>query len=73
MLKLFVEDYKNGYMDVYTNVYQVKIAKHNNKNCLEVHYRLNPLKDTDIIPLSEIKLCWLINADTLEEYFRYEK
>lgn len=70
MLRLFVEN-KKGYVDVYDNVYKVKIKKIDNKNILEISY--NSLKDCDYILLNSITLCYLIDIDTMYEYFRYEK
>lgn len=70
MLNLFVESLK-GNMNVYENVYKVKIKKIDNKNVLEIIY--NSLKDCEYIFLSNIKLCYLIDVDTTHEYFRYEK
>lgn len=70
MLRLFVEN-KKGYVDVYDNVYKVKIKKTDNKNILEISY--NSLKDCDYILLKSITLCYLIDVDTMHEYFRYEK
>lgn len=70
MLKLFVED-KKGYVDEYTNVYRVMIKKIDNKNTLEIQY--NSLKDNDYILLTDIELCYLIDVNTMHEYFRYEK
>ena len=69
-MRLFVEDVK-GNMDVYDNVYKVSIKKINNKNHLVVYY--HSCKVADTIPLNEIKLSFLIDADTMCEYFRYEK
>ena len=69
-MKLFIEDMK-GYMDTYTNVYSIQIKKINNKNNLIIKY--NPLKDDTIIPLNTVKLAFMINIETMEEYFRYEK
>lgn len=70
MLRFFVED-KKGYVDVYDNVYKVEIKKIDNKNTLEISY--NSLKDCDYILLNSITLCYLIDVDTMHEYFRYEK
>ena len=70
MLRLFVED-KKGYVDVYDNVYKVEIKKTDKKNVLKINY--NSLKDCDYILLNSIRLCFLIDADTMHEYFRYEK
>ena len=70
MLKLFVED-KKGYIDEYENIWSVKIKKVDNKNTLEIRY--NSLKDNEYIPLSDITLCYLIDENSLREYFRYEK
>jgi len=69
-MKLFVEDLK-GYMDCYTNVYRIKIKKINNKNTLIIYY--NSLKQDDLIELKEVRLAFLIDENSLQEYFRYEK
>lgn len=69
-MKLFVENSK-GYMNVFNNVYRVVIKKINNKNCLCIKY--NSLKDDDSILLSEIRLAFLVDTDTMHEYFRYQK
>jgi hypothetical protein len=70
MLRLFIED-KKGYMETFDNVYKVCIKKFDNKNTLEICY--NSLKDVEYIPLTSVKLCFLIDVDTMHEYFRYEK
>ena len=71
MKKLFIEDLK-GYMDTYVDVKRIKIKKKERKNVLKIEYWLST-KEDDIIPLNEIKMCYLINIDTMEEYFRYSK
>jgi hypothetical protein len=70
MLKLFVTD-KKGYVDEYRNVSRVKITKVDNKNVLQIEY--NSSKENEYIALSDITLCYLIDVNTMHEYFRYEK
>lgn len=67
-MKLFVVSKK--YTDVYTNIKNIFIKKIENKSQLEINYCYG---DKEIIPLSEIKICFMIDEKTLEEYFRYEK
>lgn len=69
-LKLFIEDTK-GYVDTYKNVWAVNIKKIEGKNTLEIKY--NSLKENDYINLSEVRLAYLINIDSMHEYFRYVK
>lgn len=74
-MRLFVEDNK-GYVDVYDNVYKVSIKKIDNKNNLLIHINNTPDKEfafTENILLSKIKLAYLVDVDTMHEYFRYEK
>ena len=70
-MKLFIEDMK-GYSDTYTRVKNVIIAKVNNKNSLIVKFKDYHTEELTI-PLSEIRLTFMINLETMEEYFRYEK
>ena len=72
-MRLFIDDYKTGYMDVIDNVSRVSIEKHNNKNSLFVYCYSN--KDNEIIPLNEIRLAFMVDISGKEckEYFRYEK
>ena len=70
-MKLFVEDMK-GYMDVYEDVFTVKIKKVLNKNCLIIRYG-DLKKPNEIIKLSEIRLAFMIDPETTREYFRYAK
>lgn len=72
-MRLFIEDYKSGYMDVIDNVSRVSIEKHDNKNSLFVYCYDN--KDNEIIPLNEIRLAFMvdISGEECKEYFRYEK
>ena len=70
MIRLFIED-KKGYVETFDNVYKVSIKKIDNKNNLEINY--NSLKNNEYLPLNEIKLAYLIDVDTMHEYFRYEK
>lgn len=71
MMKLFVEEHKTSYMNVYNNVRKVTILKMDKKNFLEIRYTNR--EDVDYLPLSDIQLCFLIDLETMEEYFRYEK
>lgn len=66
MLKLVIED-KKGYVYDYENVYKVSI----DKATLVINY--NSLKDSEYVPLKDVKLCYLIDIDSMHEYFRYEK
>lgn len=71
MKKLFIEDLK-GYMEVYTHVERVIITKvDGRKNYLVVFFTNRNTQE--FIPLNEIRMCYLINIDTMEEYFRYSK
>lgn len=70
MIRLFIENIK-GYMYTYDNVYSVKIKKHNNKNTLLIYYNANEYDE--LIPLNEIQTAFLVNVDTMQEYFRYTK
>lgn len=69
-MKLFVEDLK-GYMSIYEHVKKIRINKIDNKNTLQIQYIFSPL--IEYIPLSKIKLCYMIDEETLVEVFRYEK
>jgi hypothetical protein len=71
MKKLFIEDLK-GYMDVYTHVERVVITKIDGRKNYLVVFFTNKSEQV-FIPLNEIKMCYLINIDTMEEYFRYSK
>lgn len=75
-MRLFVEDMK-GYMETFDNVKKVSIKKVDNKNTLIINYNANPIlfdNSIDItIPLNEIRLAFMINLETMDEYFRYEK
>lgn len=68
-MKLFVEDIK-GYMETYNNVKKIYIKKIDNKNNLIVKDIYNEIT---YILLNQVKLAFLINVETMEEYFRYEK
>ena len=65
-----LEDLK-GYMETFDNVNEISIKKQNNHNTLIIDYDYE--NKQIYIPLKEIRLCWLVNIDTMEEYFRYEK
>lgn len=69
-LKLFVEDLK-GYMDTYTNVKLVFVRKLGKKNILEVRFTNN--REPELIPLAEVRLAFMIDLNTMDEMFRYEK
>lgn len=69
-MKLFIEDLK-GYMEVYENVNKVSIKKIDNKNKLIINYDLP--QRIEFIDLKEVRLAFMIDKDTLMEYFRYEK
>ena len=69
-MRLFVEDLK-GYINVFNNVYRVAIRKKDNKNVLVVEYSNKTGKD--ILALKEISLAYLIDIETMHEYFRYDK
>lgn len=71
MKKLFIEDLK-GYVDTYIHVERIKIAKINDRKNYLVIYFTNKSEQVSI-PLNEIRLCFLTNIDTMEEYFRYSK
>lgn len=71
-MKLFVEDLK-GYVEVFKNVSNIKIIKRDKKNILVIHTKNNYNLMGFTIPLSEIRLCYMIDPITLNEYFRYEK
>ena len=69
-MKLFVW-YTDNYSDVFNYAERVFIKKIGGKKHLEVHcYNKS---EVDLIPLADIKLCYLIDVDTMHEYFRYEK
>lgn len=72
MLKLLVKD-KKGNIVEYMDINGIAIKKIDNKDVLEIHY--NPLtwKDNDYVLLSDIKVCSLIDVNTVQQYFRYEK
>ena len=71
MKKIFIENIK-GYMEVYNHVERVVITKiDGRKNYLVVFFTNKSTQE--FIPLNEIRLCYLINIDTMEEYFRYTK
>ena len=71
MKKIFIENLK-GYMEVYNHVERVVITKiDGRKNYLVVFFTTKSRQE--FIPLNEIRLCYLVNIDTMEEYFRYTK
>lgn len=76
MKRLFVEDLK-GYMETFDNVDKVEIVKPCNvsfSNDKRNHlYIIKNSHCIDCIPLSEIKLAFMVNTETMEEYFRYRK
>jgi len=68
-LKLFYEDIK-GYVVSEENIRNLKIQKIDRKNYLQIRYT----NDTeDYIELKELKLVYLIDVETMYEFFRYEK
>lgn len=68
-LKLFYEDIK-GYVISEENIRNLKIQKIDRKNYLQIKYT----NDTeDYIELKELKLAYLIDIETMYEFFRYEK
>ena len=71
-MRLFVEDYKNGYMEVIDNIDRVKIEKEDKINYL---YGYNKIGYIFIKKLADIKLAFLVDVSGKEckEYFRYEK
>ena len=73
-MRLFVEDYKSGYVDVIDNVDRVSIEKYEKKNSLFVYCNEKDYA-TEIIPLNEIKLAFMVDVrgKHTKEYFRYEK
>lgn len=73
-MRLFIEDVKEGYMDVIDNVDRVSIEKHENKNALFV-YTDNTNDAKEIIPLNEIRLAFMVDITRKDckEYFRYQK
>ena len=73
-MKLFIE-YIKEYDDVFTRVQKVKLMKKNNKNVFEISFEDRILGEIEklYIPLKDVKLMFMIDAETLEEYFRYEK
>jgi hypothetical protein len=71
MKKIFIENLK-GYMEVYNHVERVVITKiDGRKNYLVVFFTTKSRQE--FIPLNEIRMCYLININTMEEYFRYSK
>lgn len=73
-MKLFIE-YLKEYDDVFTRVKKVKLMKKNNKNVFEISFEDRILGEIEklYIPLKDVKLMFMIDTETLEEYFRYEK
>lgn len=74
-LKLFVYNVK-GYHEVFVNVENIYIKRVNNIKQLEISL-LNESKKT-LIPLKDIKLCYMIDLKCLykggyREVFRYKK
>lgn len=68
-LKLFYEDMK-GYADAEENVKKVTIRKVDNINTLIVMYTNGTLAEME---LREVRLAYLIDIETMQELFRYEK
>lgn len=68
-LKVFYEDIK-GYVVSEENIRNLKIQKIDRKSYLQIKYT----NDTeDYIELKELKLVYLIDIETMYEFFRYEK
>lgn len=70
-LKLFILDTK-GYMETRLDVSRIIINKLDGKNVLEIRYTTND-KEPEIIPLKEIAQAFMIDLNTMDEMFRYEK
>ena len=70
MFKIILED-NRGYMEFFEDVTRAKIIKIDNKNTLKIEYKEE--KYNLFIPLVNIKMFFIINQETTEEYFRYEK
>ena len=69
-MKLFVEHIK-GYMVVFSSVKKINIGKIDNKNYLFIEKYSSC--ENDKIKLSDIRLAFLVDTETMKEYFRYEK
>lgn len=69
-MKIFIEDTK-GYTESYKDVVRAKMMKLDNKKVLKVEF-IDP-RENFFMPMVYIKMFFLINEETLEEYFRYEK
>ena len=77
-MKLFITDI-DGYTETMKNVKRVIIKKENRKEILVIEYSdyiaIGDMNYTGIaeIPLKDIQQVFLVNMETMEEYFRYEK
>lgn len=77
MLKLIVTE-KNGYCEHFENVEELEIKKINNKNHLIFKYinkyggLFNSYGEAKLL-LKDIESAFLIETDTMIEYFRYTK
>ena len=71
-MRLFVEDYKEGYMEIIDGVERVKIEKQDNVNYL---FGYNKIGYIFIKKLADIKLAFMVDItrEDCKEYFRYEK
>ena len=71
-MRLFYEDYKNGYVNVIDNVDKVKIEKHERVNYLYAHTNVGY---TRVGKLADIGLAYMVDVSDKDykEYFRYEK
>lgn len=69
-MKIFIENPK-GYTESHKGVVRAKIMKLENQKVLKVEF-IDP-RENFFIPMVYIKMFFLINEETLEEYFRYEK
>lgn len=68
-MKLFYTD-KKGYVTAIDNVKKIKIMKLNGKNHLKINYNFD---DIIIEKLTDVEVAYLIDIDTMQELFRYEK
>lgn len=71
-MRLFYENYKNGYVNVINNVDRVKIEKHERVNYLYAHTNVGYIR---VGKLADIGLAYMVdvNDKDCKEYFRYEK
>lgn len=68
-LKIIYEDTK-GYMNHVEHVKKLYIRKIGKKN----HFMIKFINDSSrSVPMNEVRLLFMIDLNTMEEYFRYEK